>query len=179
MKLFIVLTLVFALCAIVQAKSDLLINPGFEDGESGWYNWNNNDSASGGRIAGEYSHSRNKSACREISGVGEGCYGQIIPINRGELIEASVWVMNPSSEALSRGAEVYLRIEFWDDEGPLGSGHVESLHINEPTNKWIKLDVKARAPAGAMEARVLAFSRGSKSSSKGKAYFDDFEVRVF
>ncbi|MEA3347165.1 MAG: hypothetical protein U9Q21_03650, partial [Candidatus Auribacterota bacterium] len=154
--LFGIIILTVAVAFNAFADDSAFFNTGFEEGESMWYNWN--DGASSGEITEKYNHSGNKSACREISGEGQGCYGQITPINSGEIIEASVWVMNPSSEALLKGAEVCLRIEFWNDEGPLGSGHVESVHVKEPTGKWIKLAVKARTRDSIVPAGALAFT---------------------
>jgi hypothetical protein len=160
-----------------SADINALLNAGFEEGEAYWYNWN--DGASSGRISAEYSRSGRKSACREISGEGEGCFGQRIPVFSGDIIEASVWVMNPVREALEESGEVFLRIEFWDAaEDHLYQYDVESRRISGPTNKWVKLETTGVAPNSVAEARILAFNKGDRNSSKGKAYFDDFEVII-
>ena len=150
-----------------------LTNPGFESGEEGWYNWN--DQATGGIISSEYKHSEENSACRVVEGFGQGGYGQIVPINPGETMKANAWIMSPQSKALSSGAEAYVRIEFWNSSGPIGWS--ESGHIRDAT-PWKKLEVVAKAPDGATEARVLAFARGGNGGSKGEAYFDDFDMTV-
>lgn len=163
------------------AVDNALVNSGFEEGEGNWYNWSEDASTSSGEISTKYSHSGNNSACREISGKGLGGFGQVIAIIPGDTIKASAWIMNPLSEPLSKGAEAYLRIEFWKiKEGagePLGSGQIESIHITEPT-KWIKVEVRGTAPSDVTEARILGFTNGKNSSSKGKVYFDDFETTI-
>lgn len=156
-------------------SSNELINPGFEDGDSDWYNWS--EGANSGMISDEYYHAGSNSACREISGKGMGCFGQIIPVLPGDKLEAMAWIMNLDTEALAEGAEAYLRIEFWDEKAPLAKGRLESSHVKAPV-KWTKVDVSGKVPDGAKEARVLGFAKGNKSSSKGKVYFDDFETKI-
>ncbi len=169
---FLVLSFL-AICSISYASA--LRNPGFESGEDDWYNWN--DGESNGVVSSEFSHNGNNSARRDINGVGQGAFGQIIAINPGDTIKAGGWVMNPNPEKLEGGAEAFLRIEFWNEQGPLSSGHVESVHITEPTT-WKKIEVTATAPPGAKEARALGFVRGASYASKGKVYFDDFEIDI-
>ncbi len=171
-KAFLVLSFL-AVSSISYAN--LLNNPGFESDEDNWYNWN--DRESNGVISSEFSHEGKNSARRDINGVGQGGFGQIITVNPGDTIKASVWVMNPNPEKLENGAEAFLRIEFWDEQGPLQSGHVESVHISEPT-AWKKIEVTATVPLGAKEARTLGFNRGTSYASKGKVYFDDFEIDI-
>lgn len=165
--------------SVYSQNSNALINPGFEDGENDWYNWNSTEGIESGQITSEYSYNGNNSAYREISGEGMGCFGQIISVNPGDAIEASVWIMNPASEALSGGAEAFLRIEFWDVQGevktPLVYGHLESTHLNKPT-KWIKIEASGIIPEGTEEVRILGFAKGFNDSSKGKVYFDDFKA---
>ena len=151
-----------------------LNNPGFESDEEGWYNWN--DQAASGTVTSEYKHSGEKSVCRVVEGLGQGGYGQAVPVNPGETIKLSAWIMSPQAKALSSGGEAYIRIEFWNSSGPLESGHKESEHIKGATD-WKKLEVVAKAPAEATEARVLAFARGT-DGSKGEACFDDFEMTI-
>lgn len=174
-KAFLILSFLAVSSISSVCYANLLNNPGFESGEDDWYNWN--DGESNGVISSEFSHEGKNSARRDINGVGQGGFGQIITVNPRDTIKASVWVMNPNPEKLENGAEAYLRIEFWDEQGPLSSGHVESVHISEPTT-WKKIEVTATVPPGAKEARVLGFIRGASYASKGKVYFDDFEVSV-
>ncbi|MDP3786163.1 MAG: carbohydrate binding domain-containing protein [Candidatus Omnitrophota bacterium] len=157
--------------------ANVLTNPGFESGEDSWYNWDDGNGTNSGVISGEYIHEGQSSAGKEISGLGSGAFGQIIPVNPGETVKVSAWIMSPDSGVLSNGAEAYVRIEFWDGMAPLGSGHAESIRINKAT-KWVKLKASGKAPSGATEARVLGFARGSTNESKGKVYFDDFEVNI-
>ena len=170
-KLFLI---VFFLSACSLSYANSLSNPGFESDEDGWYNWN--DQAASGTISAETKHSGEKSACRTVGGLGQGGYGQAIPINPGETIKASAWITSPQAKALSNGSEAYIRIEFWDSSGPLGSGHKESEHVKGATD-WKKIEVVSKAPSSATEARVLAFARGSAGSS-GEACFDDFDVTI-
>lgn len=174
--LIIIGVFLVAFHGVSQAESsNELLNPGFEDGEGDWYNWS--EGANSGMISDEYNHTGINSACREISGKGMGCFGQIIPVLPGDKIAATAWIMNPDTEALSEGAEGYLRIEFWDEKAPLTKGYLESSHVKAPI-KWTKMDVSGKVPDGAKEARVLGFAKSNKSSSKGKVYFDDFEVKI-
>ncbi len=159
--------------AVYSQNSNVLINPGFEDGRDEWYNWNFGENSA--EIISEYTYNGNHAACLHIFGEGQGCFGQILPIDSEQTIEASVWVMNPASQALTGNAEAYLRIEFWDEQAPLERGHVESVHLNKP-GKWMKVEVSATVPYGAKEVRVLGFVRGNNNSSKGKVYFDDFKA---
>lgn len=161
--------------AVYSERSNVLVNPGFEEGRNEWYNWNFGENSA--EITSKHTYNGNNAACLHIFGEGQGCFGQILPISCDQTIEASVWVMNPSSEALTDNAEAYLRIEFWDERAPLERGHVESIHLNKPS-KWIKVEVSGTAPYGTKEARVLGFVRGNNNSSKGKAYFDDFKVNI-
>ncbi|MDD5645267.1 MAG: hypothetical protein PHO00_07485 [bacterium] len=177
LRTFCIFTLIFFIRGMGWATAEeVIFNKGFEDGEFEWYNWN--DGESSGNIESSQFRSGSASACREIYGVGMGCYGQIISVNPGQTLEVSAWVNNPSSDVLTDSAEVFLRVEFWNDNEPLGSGHSESRHIKGVTEGWVKLDVSARVPRGATEARILAFNKGTKPSSRGKAYFDDFELIV-
>lgn len=169
-KLFLI---VIFLSASSLSYADPLTNAGFESGDEGWYNWN--DQAASGIVTSEYKHSEENSACRVVDGFGQGGYGQIVPIKPGETIKSSAWVMSPQAKALSNGAEAYLRMEFWNGSGPIGWS--ESWHIKGATS-WKKLEVVAKAPDGATEARVLAFARGGNGGSKGEAYFDDFDVTI-
>ncbi len=171
------LILIFLALSSVSYGANVLNNPGFETGEDGWYNWDDGTGTNSGVILAEYSHEGQSSASREISGGGMGGFGQIIPLNPGDTVKASAWIMSPDSDALSNGAEAYVRIEFWDGIAPLGSGHTESIHINKAT-KWVKMEASGKAPSGATEARVLGFARGTTSESKGKVCFDDFEVSI-
>lgn len=177
LKVLCVFILMFFIRGLALATAeDLMINKGFEDGDFEWYNWNDGESC--GSIESSEFHGGSVSACRETYGVGMGCYGQIVSVSPGQTLEVSAWVNNPSNDVLADSAEAFVRVEFWNDEGPLGSGHTESKHINGVTEGWVKLDVKAKVPRGATEARVLAFNKGAKPSSKGKVYFDDFELIV-
>jgi hypothetical protein len=160
------------LCSVCCANS--LINPGFESGEDSWYDWN--DQAGNGIITSEYKYSGEKSACRQVEGTGQGCYGQQMPVNPGEIVKASAWIMNPQAKALSSGAEAYVRLEFWNSSGPMSSGHKESEHIKSVTT-WKKLEVTGKAPAGSTEVRVLVFAKGAAGST-GEAYFDDLDVTI-
>ncbi len=175
-RAFLVLSFL-AICSISYANA--LRNPGFESGEDDWYNWN--EGANSGVISSEYSHQGKNSACREISGKGRGGFGQILPVNSGESVKASVWAMNPSSEVLKNGAEGYLRIEFWQVNGdiktPLEGKHIESVHISKPT-PWMRLEVSGIVPEGIQEIRVLGFTNSPNNDSTGKVYFDDFEVKT-
>jgi len=177
LEMFCVFILLFFIRGAAPAfAEDLIINKGFEDSDFEWYNWN--DGESSGSIESSEFHGGSVSACREIYGVGMGCYGQIVPVSAGQTLEISAWVNNPPSDELTDSAEAFIRVEFWNDSGPLGSGHTESKHIRNATEGWIRLDVKAKVPRGATEARVLAFNKGAKPSSKGKVYFDDFELII-
>lgn len=173
----IILILIFLAISSVSYGANVLTNPGFETGEESWYNWDDDTGTNRGMISTEYCHEGQSSAGREISGSGMGGFGQIIPLNPGDAVKASAWVMSPDSEALLNGAEAYVRIEFWDGISPLGAGHTESIHINKAI-KWVKLEAFGKAPEGATETRVLGFTKGSTNESKGKVYFDDFEVTI-
>lgn len=171
---FILTVLCLSTLVALNASAETLENAGFEAGDSSWYNWSYQDNK--GVVSDEYSYNGLYSACREILGEGMGCYGQVIKVGSKDIVSASVWVMNPSSESLTDGAEGLLRIEFWNETQPLGNNYVESESIRQPT-EWKKLKVSGIAPVGAVEARILAFSRGGQSSG-GKVYFDDFEINI-
>lgn len=168
----LVIGLVMLFSSLVYGE--VLSNPGFENNEESWYNWCDGDNQ--GYISSEYSYSGTSCACREIYGSGRGCYGRAITVNPREKISASVWGMSPSSLPLSGGAEGYLRIEFWNEKGPLGGGHVDSKRVNAASD-WVQLQVSARTPVGATEARILAFSYG-KETSMGLMCFDDVKVVI-
>lgn len=168
------LSAVMAMSVCSACYANTMINPGFESDEESWYNWN--DQATSGIVTTEYKYSGEKAACRQIEGLGQGCYGQQIPVNPGEMVKASAWVMSPDSKALSGGAEAFVRLEFWGSNGPLSSGHKESEHIRGAA-AWKKLEISGKVPAGATEARVLGYARGVAGST-GEACFDDFDVTI-
>ncbi|MDD5737319.1 MAG: hypothetical protein PHH20_03405 [Candidatus Omnitrophica bacterium] len=172
MKKLFLAVIILSICSVCNANT--VINPGFESDEESWYNWN--DQETNGIITTEYKYSGEKAACRQIEGIGQGCYGQQIPVNPGETVKASAWVMSPDSKALSNGAEAFIRLEFWGSAGPLSSGHKESEHVKAAI-PWKKLEVNGKAPAGAIEARVLGYARGIAGST-GEACFDDFDVTI-
>jgi len=160
------------MCSVCSANA--VLNAGFESDEESWYNWN--DQQTNGIVTTEYKYSGEKSACRQVEGVSQGCYGQQIPVNPGEIVKASAWAMSPEKKALSNGAEAYVRLEFWNSNGPMSSGHRESEHIRGAT-AWKKLEVTGKAPEGATEVRVLGYARGAAGSA-GEACFDDFDVTI-
>ena len=165
-----------AIALFAQAE-ETMQNPGFEDGETGWYNWNVGQSS--GEISGTHTHSGAWAAQRDIYGKGMGCFGQILPVLPGEMVSCRAWVFNPKKEKLSAGAEVYLRIEFWNDKDePLKAGHMDSRHLAAATNDWTLLKVQATAPPETAQARILAYNLGRGETAKGTAYFDDFEVTI-
>lgn len=178
MKRVVSILAILLISIAVSAYSAVLSNPGFEGGETGWYSWSDEtmSGVTSGAASSDYKYNGTNSARRTIEGKTQGCYGQPFPVNTGETVTASAWIMSPDAKALSGGGEAYIRIEFWGTNGPLGAGHVESEHIKAAT-PWKKIQATGRVPTGATEARVLAFAKGIEGS-KGEACFDDFEVSV-
>ncbi|MDP8217147.1 MAG: hypothetical protein P9M03_00265 [Candidatus Theseobacter exili] len=155
---------------------ETLQNPGFEDGENSWYNWNVGENS--GEISGTHKRGGTWAAQRDIFGKGMGCFGQELPVRPGQTVSCKAWVFNPKEAKLTAGAEIYLRIEFWNDEEPLKAGHIDSRHLANSTTDWTLLKAKTMAPAGATQTRILAYTLGRSETSKGTAYFDDFEVTI-
>ena len=176
-SLIILFMSLVSLAKMAFSQSDnALLNPGFEAGKDEWYTWNVGDNRTD--MSSECTYNGNNAACVTVFGRGQGCVGQILPVNSEQTIKASAWVMNPAGQALMENAEAFLRIEFWDEQGvPLERGHVESIRLNKQ-GEWVKLETTATVPFGVQEARVLGFARGNNDSSKGKVYFDDFKATI-
>ncbi|MDP8218717.1 MAG: carbohydrate binding domain-containing protein [Candidatus Theseobacter exili] len=162
--------------ASALSENNILLNPGFEKGEESWYNWCVGENA--GEITNEITHSGQQSAKRKITGKGMGCFGQVKKVEPGDTIKFRAWIKSPQDSALTKGAQVYLRIEFWGNEKPLKTGHKESLRIENASKTWEKIEVEAVVPIGAQEARLLAYSVGHNDTSKGIAYFDDMAAEI-
>ncbi|MFK7691572.1 heparinase II/III family protein [Paenibacillus sp. HJGM_3] len=84
-----------------------------------------------------------------------------MPVTPGTMYEASVMSYN-----LDANSDLYL--EFWDASNKRLTP--VTTKTNSTRTQWVRTDIRAQAPAGAVSATLLLYL---SSANKGTAYFDD------
>ncbi len=99
-----------------------------------------------------------------------------IPIQGGENLEASVYIMNASFDRMQPGCTGFLKLEFFNAGGGFMS-FVESNRIDHtiPFDTWTKLTLNAQAPAGAATARMVVIMQ---CNAGGAVMFDNASLVI-
>lgn len=147
-----VATAVLAVLPLDQARTNLLIDPGFEGdvfaiaSDSGWMNYN-------GAVFQSTNNSYYQSEdmvtvvdggyCFEAYGTGAGSYNgcyQDRPASAGQLYVADAWFLTPTANPISTGGSAWLEVHFMDSTGALIGFYKSSVvDATSPTSTWIDL----------------------------------------
>jgi hypothetical protein len=161
-------------CSAATSAGELLVNGGFESGQTGWSKWGPNAYIVSN--AGYFQGSASAVTYWVDSG-----WVQTVPASGGDSFTLSGDIIYPSSHALS-GRRAYLKIEFWNGSGSgatkLGYVEVGVLGPSDSANQWHSFSGNVTAPASTAEARVvlLTWDIGSQGSGSGWAYFDNISL---
>ena len=161
-------------CSAATSAGELLVNGGFESGQTGWSKWGTNAYivSNPGYFQG--------SASAVTYWVDSG-WVQTVPAGAGDNFTLSGEMIYPSSNPLS-GRKAYLKIEFWNGSGSgatqLGYVEVGVMGPSDSANQWHSFSGNVTAPAGTAEARVvlLTYDIGTQGSGSGWAYFDNISL---
>ena len=155
--------------------SNVLVNPGFEEGTNmgtaGWVQWGNawrmdapcRGGTNAGKLFGNWSTTTNFSY-----------FYQVFPASRGQVWSGTAWVYNPPGDEMRGENRAYLTVGFLDagGTGVLYCASPKQLIATSPTNEWIPLSVSARAPWNtAYASLILNFMQVTNAG--GSARFDD------
>ena len=166
-----------AICfAATASAGNLILNPGFEEGEDfdGWGNWNSHLNS---RIVNHEELAHTGRQCLELAiDLPDQNYGGMVQniwgrqgVTWGDTIEASCWVR---TERLI-GQEAYMLLEFLDDDW-IHVGRFESEHVTG-THGWTKLTVRGTIPGQIEQPHLnkvhIALTISGKKST-GRVYFD-------
>ena len=161
-------------CSAATSAGELLVNGGFESGQTGWSKWGTNANvvSDAGYFYG--------SASAVTYWIDSGLY-QAVPASPGDSFTLSGKMIYPSAHPLS-GRRAYIKIEFWNGSGggatQLGYVEVGIMGPTDSANQWHSYSGNVTAPAGTAEARVvlLTYDIGSQGSGSGWAYFDNISL---
>ena len=161
-------------CSAATSAGELLVNGGFESGQTGWSKWGSN-----AQIVSDagYFHG---SASAVTYWVDSG-WVQTVPAGPGDTFTLSGEMIHPSAHPLF-GRRAFLKIEFWNGSGggatQLGYVEVGIMGPTDSANQWHSYSGNVTAPAGTAEARVvlLTYDIGSQGSGSGWAYFDNISL---
>ncbi len=172
---------VLTVCIATTAfAGNVMINPGFEEGEDfdGWGDWNSHLNS---RIVKHEELAHTGKQCLELNiDLPDQNYGGMVQniweregITWGDTIEVSCWVR---TERLIN-QEAYLLLEFIDDDW-ISSGRYESEHVTG-TRQWTKLTTRGTIPGKIAEpylnkVHVSLTIVGKKST--GRIYFDSVQA---
>ncbi|HBS29006.1 MAG TPA: hypothetical protein DEB06_06050 [Phycisphaerales bacterium] len=171
-----------------SGSSTLLINPGFEDfggfGSAsacrGWSQvprfasniFQNSDMPRTGTFAGflfgQFTGSPNFSF-----------FSQTFPASAGQTVDASVWALHKSTDAIAAGNFGFINLEFLDASGAIIGDILTNPGINSmsPTNVYAELPVSGAAPANTARVRVV-IGYFQAALGGGGVHFDDVSVAI-
>ncbi len=160
---FFLIGQMLVMSSAAECSVNLIKNPGFETGViSEWGQW-----AISGDVSESVRHGKGKCSYNpslEFDGCGALIQEIKSGFSAGEKLEASVWI---KTDKTSNSA--FLKIEFFDETGCLGSQESQKL---TDTNGWTKVTVLYSAiPEGTKMIKCLLHLSGKKDE-KG-VYFDD------
>ncbi|MCP4608364.1 MAG: hypothetical protein GY845_06585 [Planctomycetes bacterium] len=162
-QIFLLLLLSFLMSSLGQANENLLINPGFEEGTSGWSDRGGTFSTSTVSRSGSYSgYATNRSAFWE--GIKQSVLGKMIP---GETYTISAWMKleNSSSD------HIIVTIQLTDDRG------TNYIRVDEATgysNRWTKLSGRFTLDVVGILTTLDVYFEGPAEGVN--FYLDDVEV---
>ncbi|MGQ9602584.1 MAG: hypothetical protein ACUVUU_00020 [bacterium] len=185
-----VLVAIFAMSNSGSAQTNLLTNPGFEEGGgsyAGWFTFGNGVQIStaetdnimrtglaASKIYGEFT------GCPGSHPVNVGGYGQAFTPIAGRIYEFTGYSYISSGDAIPGGFpcstnRCIAKVVFWDSE--TGGYEICSNEIiigdgNMPQDEWIPFSVSAPAPEGAMRVEALILFLQPECDS-GAVFIDD------
>jgi hypothetical protein len=180
MRRGLVLLSVLFLIAGVSTWANLLVNPGFEDGDTGqvgsvlipgWDTWGtngwHNDDA--GAII------DTKSMKFWWDGVG---MWQDFPATAGSTYDYSVQIIDASRDTSPSNWDLQIEAEFYDATDTQLSAAVVGYFDStlEPDDTWVQIGGQVVAPAGTAYGRVILRSVDWVAGIAGALYFDDVSV---
>ncbi len=172
----IILTVAFALsiAPAALAQENVVANPGFEEGATGWglindwYARNDPKRASPGEVDESVAHSGK--ACLRIDG--EGSRGLAIQsplkVQAAAKYRVSCWMKGENMGAARAGP----LIEFWNAENTHLAGR---FWAEEVPREWTRLSKVIYAPEGTAYAKIMC---ATSDNNDGQVWFDDVEVRL-
>ena len=162
-QLFLLLLLSLLMCASGQAVENLLINPGFEEGTSGWSDRGGTFSTSTVSHSGSYSgYATNRNFYWD--GIKQSVLGKMIP---GETYTISAWMKLENSSS----APIIVTIEQRDDRGTIYT------RVNETTgydSRWTQLSGRFTLQAVGILTTLDVYFEGPGEGVN--YYLDDVEV---
>jgi len=157
--------------------SNVLLNPGFEQGSggtqiTGWVRFNNAYRSDGAAHAGQYSLVAWGNWWPSNEWNASGAY-QEHPVAPGQIWEASCWLY--ASSNLQGQAYAAVNLEYYSADTVLlaRASSAVKLRSDSPTGQWIHASVKRKAVKGAAFARIVPLFVQSPDFESGFAYFDD------
>jgi len=165
------LILVFALAAIASAQSNLLKNPGFEDGDQFWKLGDKEGMAT---ITPEAAK-KGKNGLRIVdksAEQGSGVISERFPVTPGQKVKLVFWAKTLDPKFISVCIVPFAQDKSWTTDG---SEKLPAVALDDATGKWKKYELEFVA-MDHMDA--VAIWIHSWSSSQGTADFDDFDLRI-
>lgn len=174
--------------------TNLLANPGFESGTTGW-----NLNLSGGTASAStaYAHGGVDSLVINSTGVGDWASpnaSQRFPASSGDVFNVRGYMLNPTGSPITGSSFGLFKIEFRDSGGtPLlpasidmgssagspyfGAESTPFLNAGSATDTWIFSEVQAEAPAGTVEVGFVLLNV-NQPGNPGTMYFDDIQAML-
>jgi hypothetical protein len=175
---------------LVQAETNLLVDPSFESGvfdPSGNAGWSDFSGADFENTNDDYYDSSTPvtvvdgTNCLQIYAAGQynGVY-QDKPALPGQIYTASAWFLTPSSDQISGANTCFLEVQFRDAGGNLLEDYESSpVTTNFPANTWTNLSPTNLivSPAGTVSVRfqITYYFAGVTG---GSVYVDDVDLRL-
>jgi len=172
--------------AVVFSYDNLLNNPSFSDGITGWSLWSTVDeedvtvAQSGlGEIfynTPPYSLEVWSDAYWDYATAGAWQNFSVSP-SQSSTYYASSFLRSFSDEALRDGAEAWLALKWYDSNGAQLGDAITSPHLVSFNDEWQSFQVSGESPLEAVEGRIeLRMYDPGMSGSLRSVYFDDVRV---
>lgn len=176
----------------VVPGSNLLENPGFESGTTGW-NLNLSGGTASPTIA--YKHSGSDSLVIDSTGAGDWSSpnaSQTFSASPGDVFNMQGYMLNGAGTPISGGSFGLFKIEFRDSGGTAlepaaveigtsagapyyGAESTPHLDAGSATDTWIFSETQAEAPAGTTEVGFYILNV-NQPGNPGPIYFDDIQA---
>jgi autotransporter-associated beta strand protein len=180
--------------SVGHAQTNLLLNPGFEQGGAapnmdvpmqatpggapiaGWSGWNNWVYPYSAYYTQSIAAHSGSDVGKTFSGKNGGIY-QFVNVNAGDNYTASAWFVNSSTDALNGAETDDVRMIFFSGTNGSGSNlgtFVAPIPVSDLTTPdvWTQLSVTVDAPAGAQSVQWMAFFNNTNGSG-GALFVDD------
>lgn len=144
-------------------STQLLANPGFESGTTGWTNL----SASGARTV-DSTVFRTGTRSAKLLPSTTSVY-QDVTVQAGLSYTVQGYM---KTQNVGGGSLTWIRVEFFNSNGNVLSGTQVGTNPPSTSTGWIKQETTVTAPAGAVKARI----KFSNSASGSTAWFDDLSM---